>query len=452
MKVLLVATNRMLTPFPVYPIGVDYVATALRKRHEVRVLDLACDGAEPALVAACQSFRPDVVGLSIRNVDSAETSNPDGFIPDLERIVALLRQNTDARLILGGPGFSIFPEPLMKRLGADYGIAGEGERLCEFLNGLANGDVTPVPGLLAGTAWREPPAAWSGPRRRTLASPDTVAHYLRWGGMLNVQTKRGCPYLCTYCTYPGIEGRKLRLFDPDSVAREWQALLLAGAKFLFVTDAVFNSHVRHNLAIADALERSGAGAASGVPWGAFFAPLKPPPDYYRRLRDAGLTHAEFGTESLSPAMLAHYRKPFTVEHALAAHAEARAAGVHVAHYIMLGGPGETEATVRETLARCDQLDDAALFLFCGVRIYPATRVHRLAVREGQVAANDDLLAPRFYAPAAISVERIGELVTSHARGRRHWVIGSGDADMAAIIKRMYQRGHIGPLWDRLVTR
>jgi len=446
-KVLLVATNRMLTPFPVYPIGVDYVATALRDRHEVVVLDLACDGGEQALRTACRDFHPDVIGLSIRNVDSAETSNPDGFIPDLERIARLLRQNSDARMVLGGPGFSIFPQALMRRLGADYGVAGEGERLGDFLDGLAEGKLLPVPGLLVGDVWREKPAPWTGTRQRMVASPNTLAHYLRWGGMLNVQTKRGCPYLCTYCTYPGIEGRKLRLFDPEGVALEWRALIEAGAKFLFVTDSVFNSHVSHNLAIADALERSGLT----TPWGAFFAPLKPPRDYYQRLRRAGLTHAEFGTESLSPSMLKNYRKPFTVEHALAAHAAARAAGIHVAHYIMLGGPGETPATVEETLDRCDGMSDAALFFFCGVRIYPGTTVHAQAVREGQVDTHDDLLAPRFYTSSAVSVETIEEMVTARAKGRRHWVIGSGDAEMAALIKRMYQRGRSGPLWDRLVT-
>jgi radical SAM superfamily enzyme YgiQ (UPF0313 family) len=446
-RVLLVATNRMLTPFPVYPIGVDYVATALQGRHEVRVLDLACDGAEEALATVCQSLRPEVVGLSIRNVDSAETSNPEGFIPDLERVAALVRKNSQARLVLGGPGFSIFPQALMKRLGGDFGVAGEGERLGWLLDDLAAGEVTPFPGLLVRDDSREPPAPWTGPRLRKVTSPETVAHYLRWGGMLNVQTKRGCPYLCTYCTYPGIEGRKLRLFDPDSVAREWQSLIAAGAKYVFVTDSVFNSHPGHNLAVADALKRHQVS----VPWGAFFSPLKPPAGYYRRLREAGLTHAEFGTESLSSAMLKDYRKPFTVEHALAAHAEARAAGIHVAHYIMLGGPGETEATVQETLDRCDKIDDAALFFFCGVRIYPGTTVHALAVREGQVGAKDDLLTPRFYAPSGIGVEAIGKMVTARARGRRHWVIGSGDADMTAVIKRMYQRGHTGPLWDRLVT-
>ena len=121
MRVLLVATNRTMTPFPVYPIGVDYVATALQKAHEVRVVDFAADDAEAELVAACRDFQPEVVGLSIRNVDSAETSNPEGFIPDLERIVRLIRGGTAAALVLGGPGFSIFPTALMARLRADYG-------------------------------------------------------------------------------------------------------------------------------------------------------------------------------------------------------------------------------------------------------------------------------------------------------------------------------------------
>jgi hypothetical protein len=449
MKILLVATNRMMAPFPVYPIGVDYVAAALQGRHEVQVMDLACDGAEAALASACQSFKPEVVGLSIRNIDNVEAASPLGFIPEIERIVGLIRRECTARIVLGGPGFSIFPEALMGRLHADFGMVGEGERLSELLDGLASG--TPlegmaIPGLLAGGHRLAPPEPWDGPRLRALTSFDTVTHYLRWGGMLNVQTKRGCPYLCSYCTYPGIEGRKLRLFDPDGVASEWSALVDAGARFLFVTDSVFNSHVRHNLAVAEALQRRKLTA----PWGAFFAPTRPPRDYYRRLRAAGLTHAEFGSESFSPTMLKRYRKPFLVEHALAAHREARAAGLHVAHYIMLGGPGETAETVTETLDRCDAIDDAALFFFCGVRIYPSTQLHAIALREGQILPDDELLEPRFYVPAGIELAAVAAMVAARARGRRHWVTGSGSAEMAQALKRMYQRGRVGPLWDRLV--
>jgi radical SAM superfamily enzyme YgiQ (UPF0313 family) len=449
MKILLVATNRMMTPFPVYPIGVDYVATALRGRHDVRVMDLACEGAEAALIAVCQAWRPDVVGLSIRNIDNVEAESPIGFIPEIEHIANLVRAQCTARIVLGGPGFSIFPQALMARLRADFGVVGEGERLTELADALGQGelsDAAAIPGVLAGNYRLAPPEPWRGAHGRMLTSPETVTHYLRWGGMLNVQTKRGCPYLCSYCTYPGIEGRRLRLFDPDEVAREWQALADAGAKFLFVTDSVFNCHVRHNLAIAEALQRQ----KLNLPWGAFFAPTRPPRDYYRQLRVAGLTHVEFGTESFSATMLKRYRKPFLVEHALAAHAEARAAGLHVAHYIMLGGPGETAETVSETLDRCDAIEDAALFFFCGVRIYPSTQLHAIALREGQIGPTEDLLEPHFYVPSGIAIHAIGDMVAARARGRRHWVTGSGSAEMAQAIKRMYQRGRIGPLWDRLV--
>ena len=449
MRVLLVATNRMLTPFPVYPIGLDYVATALLERHEVRVLDLAADGAAAALATACREFKPQIVGLSIRNVDSAETSNPEGFLPDLERVVDLIRGSSHARLVLGGPGFSIFPSALMALLHADYGLVGEGERLPQLLAAIERDDargLAQLPGVLVGNTLQAPPAPWPGPRPRSLASRETVGHYLRWGGMLNVQTKRGCPFRCGYCTYPAIEGRALRLSPPEEVAREWDSLVQAGAKFLFVTDAVFNCHRRHNLAIAEAL----VTRRLTIPWGAFFAPLRPPAGYYRKLRDAGLTHAEFGTESLSATMLRAFRKPFTVEHALAAHREARAAGLHVAHYILLGGPGETRETVTETLDRCDRIEDATLFFYCGVRIYPRTEMHRLARAEGQLSPGDDLLAPRFYAPAGLPVEAIAQMVARRGRGRRRWVIGSGDEQMAATMKRMYQRGRVGPLWELLV--
>jgi radical SAM superfamily enzyme YgiQ (UPF0313 family) len=448
MKILLVATNRVVAPFPVYPIGIDYVAAGLRARHDVRVLDMAADGAESLLRESCRTFAPDLVGLSIRNIDSAETTHAEGFVPVIEGIVDLIRASCSARIVLGGPGFSIFPQALMRRLRADFGVVGEGESLPGLIDALERSPGAPVelPGLLSGRGTLTRAEPWAGPRRRILASTETVAHYLRWGGMLNIQTKRGCPYLCSYCTYPGIEGRKLRLFAPEDVADEWQGLVAAGAKFIFVTDAVFNSHTRHNLAVAEAVR----GRGLTTPWGAFFSPVRPRPGYYRGLREAGLTHVEFGTESLSPRMLAGYRKPFTVEHAVAAHHEARSAGLHVAHYLLLGGPGEDRDTLDQTLDACERLDDAALFFFCGVRVYPGTPLHTLAVREGQVAPDDDLLSPHFYRPAALGLDEIRARVEHRSRGRRHWVLGSGDTQMIAVQRRLYQRGAVGPLWDRLV--
>jgi hypothetical protein len=104
--------------------------------------------------------------------------------------------------------------------------------------------------------------------------------------------------------------------------------------------------------------------------------------------------------------------------------------------------------VTQTLDRYDRITDAVFF--CGVRIYPRTELHPIALGAGQVGPADDLLAPRFYAPAGLTVDTIADVVTTRARSRRHWVIGSGDEQMATAMKRLYHHGRTGPLWELLV--
>ena len=447
MKVLLVAVNRLTFPSPVYPIGIDFVVGALRDRHDVHVLDLCATQDPDALVRCLRELEPEVVGISIRNIDNSEADRSCGFVNELATAVNLVRQNSHARVLLGGGGFSIFPYELMKRLNADFGIVGEGERLGGLLDALERGQPTDrIPGVVVREQAPKRPEPWPGPYTRVLSRGTVVDHYVRDGGVLNEQTKRGCQYRCIYCTYPSIEGRRLRLFEPRAVAREWVELQQAGAKFLFVADAAFNAHVSHNLMVAQEVSRVG----SHIPWGAFFAPLRPPATYYQRLASAGLSHVEFGTESLSTRMLQTYRKPFLREHVLQAHHAARSEGLHVAHYFLLGGPGESRETVTETLDGCEQLNDAALFFFCGVRIYPGTSLHELAVHEGQVGPDQDLLEPVFYKPTGITTEQISQFVRERAGDRAHWVIGSGDETMWRMAARLRQLGVTGPLWERII--
>jgi hypothetical protein len=165
----------------------------------------------------------------------------------------------------------------------------------------------------------------------------------------------------------------------------------------------------------------------------------------------GLTHVEFGTDALSLQMLESYGKPFGPDDVVEAHAAAHGAGLHVAHYLTLGGPGETLETARETLDRCDALAGcAALFVFCGVRIYPNTGLWEAACREGQVAAAQSLLEPRFYQSPGAPPAALRDLVSEKARGRPNWIVGSTDAVMAKTIKRMHARGATGPLWERIL--
>ncbi len=454
MNILLVSMNRLDVPFPVYPLGLDYVAGALPERHRARILDLCTcpvGAEEPLLLEAMRDFTPGAVGLSIRNIDNTDVAELKSFLLDMRAAVDAIRRVTSAPIILGGAGYTLFPGELLRELGADYGVVGEGERLGQLLDCLASGGGPDEAALLPFVAVRgmsaPTPIAWEG--KATLRSPPSLnpslGHYLARGGMLNLQTKRGCPFRCAYCTYPALEGRSMRLFDPPSLGREAKALEEAGARYIFITDSAFNAHIEHSLEVARQFKAHGLT----IPWGGYFAPRRPPDGYYDELKACGLTHAEFGTDVLSESMLVNVGKAFGVQDVFAAQRAARAAGIHTAHFMLLGGPGETIATIDETLDNCEALEGAVLFFFCGMRVYPGTPLFEVAVAEGQISASQNLLEPVFYKPMGLSDEAILSRARARAGGRTHWVVGSGGDKVARLVARMHLRGHIGPLWEKL---
>jgi hypothetical protein len=149
MRVLLVSANTLTEPYPVYPLGLDYVAGAIAGDHQVQIADLNSLGKDGSLSEIIRQFLPDVIGISLRNIDNTDTTDPRGFIGQYREIVSGIRHHSKALIVLGGSGFTLFPEELMEALKADYGIVGEGERLALFLNAIANGkDVTPIPGVI----------------------------------------------------------------------------------------------------------------------------------------------------------------------------------------------------------------------------------------------------------------------------------------------------------------
>lgn len=448
MKVLLLSANRVKAPYPVYPLGLDYVAAALAPKHQVRIADMNTLGEAGALAQVIEKFSPDIIGLSLRNIDNTDNTNPHGFINDYQEVVKIIRANTPAPIVLGGAGFSLFPHKLMAALEADYGIIGEGERLAGLVDALSQGETDPQ---LTGVITASGPEIFPSPLKGTFErqfDPEfqNLDFYLRNSGMLNLQTKRGCPFRCIYCTYPHIEGRRFRLIDPAQVAQTALTLQEAGAKYLFITDSAFNADINHSLAVAHEFKRIGLA----IPWGAFLAPIDLPDHYFDSLAQAGLTHVEFGTESLSNRVLKAYGKPYDRPQVLASHQAAVAAGLHVAHYFLLGGPGETAETLETTLNSVDKLNKTVLFLFCGMRIYPHTDLYHHALHEGQIDPSQDLLAPVYYQSPAISNDEIIRRTRAKSRNRINWITGGGGDKTAQLLTRLYDRGYTGPLWEYLI--
>ncbi|MDR2861960.1 MAG: cobalamin-dependent protein [Syntrophobacterales bacterium] len=446
MKILLVSTNTLTDPYPTYPIGLDYVCRAIPAHHSVTVMDMNTSASDISQILI--SEKPDLVGLSIRNIDTTDADHQKSFTDVMAQLAAAIRSTIKTTIVLGGSGFTILPGEWMKLLDADYGVIGEGERFPLLLEHLErNHDPVNIAGIIK--RGEEPlyPPPWDKPfPRGTFPHHPYTSFYLKHGGMLNLQTKRGCPFHCIYCTYPHIEGKTFRFTEPDDVAETALSLERAGARYLYITDSTFNGSYDHSLAVAESFIKKGVS----IPWGGFFTPTAPPPDYYKTLARAGLRHVEFGTESLAEAMLASYQKPFDLTMVCKAHEKAAEAGLHVAHYLMAGGPGECEATIRETMANSFRLKKTVYFLFPGVRIYPHTPLFDLALEEGQITKDTNLLRPAFYWSSLIARHEAMAIIEAKAQGKRNWSVGLRAEKTAKVLARLYSRGHVGPLWEHLI--
>jgi lipid biosynthesis B12-binding/radical SAM protein len=142
-KVLLISSNVFRSPYPVYPLGCSMVAEALKRAgHEVRQFDFLASGMSmDALKEAVDVFSPEIVGVSMRNLDNVNYLGEKIFVSDLKDIVEKVRELTSAPVVLGGAAFSLAPDDLIKETGADYGIVGEGEALmAEFADNAEKGE------------------------------------------------------------------------------------------------------------------------------------------------------------------------------------------------------------------------------------------------------------------------------------------------------------------------
>ncbi len=431
-RVLLVNANPECAPYPVPPLGLCLAAQSLAGAHQVRVLDgtFAPPG---ALEQALGELAPEVVGLGVRNVDDVVMEDGRHYVAEIRaRFAAPLRAATRAPLVLGGAGFSLYPEALLDALDADCGLVGEAEAgLPALVEALAAGrSPAGLPGVVCRGqpgGDRVEPARLPGPGLR-LARAD-IARWIdyrpyRERGAYPVQTKRGCAHDCLYCSYVRIEGGRYRLRAPAEVADEIEAAcerLGADPPPAFeIVDSTFDDPPGHAEEICRAIAARGLRVrlrTMGVNPGQVSAGLL---DLMRR---AGFAQVDCTPDSASPRMLASLRKNFdraALERAAGALGEA---GMPTMWFFLLGGPGEDEDTLRETFDFVDRFVDPRdmVHLTAGLRIYPRTGLHRAALAEGLVAPGDPLLEARFYVSPRLGAARLRELVSRAAEARPNCV-------------------------------
>jgi radical SAM superfamily enzyme YgiQ (UPF0313 family) len=399
MRVLLISANTERINMVTIPLGLGLVAAAVRRAgHQVAFLDLLheADAADAIRRAVC-GFSPDAIGVSVRNIDDQSRGAPRFLLAQASPVVAACRAASAAPIVLGGAGFSIFPAAALAFLGADYGVSGDGEvafpALLDRLE--SGGDPAAIPGVLvAGRTDPRPPLhdealdplpVWDD----ALSGVADPADESLW---VPVQSRRGCPNDCSYCSTAGVQGRAIRTRDSALVVAHVARLAAAGYRRVYFVDNSFNIPYPYALALCAGLR----GLSPRPAWRCILYPHLVDGPLVEAMAAAGCVEVSLGFESGSAAVLRALNKRFTPDDVRAAAGLLAEHGIRRMGFLLLGGPGETRETVEESLAFVESLRLESYKVTVGIRIYPGTPLARLAVEEEVVAADDDLLLPRFY--------------------------------------------------------
>jgi radical SAM superfamily enzyme YgiQ (UPF0313 family) len=399
MRVLLISSNTERLNMITLPLGLGLVAAATRRAgHEVTFLDLLNEkDPDDAIRRTIEAARPEVVGISVRNIDDQVRDRPRFLLEQVRPVVEVCRALTRAKIVLGGAGYSIFSEAALAYLGADLGVSGDGEAafpaLLERLQ--AGEDPAGVPGVrVAGRRAEEEPRfprdldafpLWD----EALQSPAYAECPDLW---IPIQSRRGCPNDCSYCSTARIQGRRIRARSPRSVAERVALLVRSGFRRFYFVDNSFNIPEGHALEICRFLKE----LAPGAKWRCILYPHRVGEALVRAMAEAGCVEVSLGFESGSERILREMNKRFTPDDVRAASGMLAFHGIRRMGFLLLGGPGETRETVEESLAFAESLHLDSLKTTVGIRLYPGTPLARRAVEEGMVSAEDDLLLPRFY--------------------------------------------------------
>lgn len=454
-SVLLLSVNQEKIPYPVAPLGLLYIAHALQHNgHRVSILDLCFSkNISRDIKVSIKSFKPNFIGVSIRNVDNLSFPGSVSYLPAIKNIIRCVKSSTNAPIILGGSAFSLFPEGLLRLTGCLMGIVGEGEeafvKLIKSINSNRNRFDT-VPNL----AWVEKNTFHQN-NIICLKSKDYILErklinnrlYSKFGGMGNVQTKRGCKFRCTYCTYPFLEGNSYRLRKPEIIVKEIDVLKTKyRINHIFFVDSVFNYPEDHAAAICEEILRK----KININWSCFAWPYRTSGKLLELMKRAGCTHIEFGSDAFSEKILDMLHKPFSVDDIMSISERCNKVGIKFCHYAIFGAPGENKRTLEEAFKNLKQIKSTAIIVMSGIRIYPNTELQKISIKEKIVNLEDKLLEPRFYLSPKIPLRFLLNRVAEFARSMSNCVAPGLDIRSSA---RMFEtlRKHYpqGPLWGYL---
>ena len=417
-RVLLINSNLKDDILAAPPIGLCYVASAAEKAgHTVSVLDLCFKKrAHFEITSGIRAFQPDIVGISIRNMDNVNLLYPKSYLPEIKKVIQFIREKTSVPIVLGGSGASMCPAGVLSELKADFIIISDGEVSFVNLLGALEKGRTPegIPGLgmcKNGVFSMEPPLLQEFRNGNPgLGRWIDMRPYQGVGSSYVIQTKRGCNQKCIYCTYNRVlEGNRIRLRPPEDVVNEIEeASKRYKSENIEFVDSVFNSPLDHCTEIMEEIVRRSLRVnltAMGV------SPRNLDSTFLDLMWRAGFRSFMITPESASEEMIRNYRKGFTRDDLVRSAEAISRTRFTVLWYFLVGGPGESLSTLDESLGfvlKYLNNDTRPPYhmanFFLGVRLYEGTDMWKRALDEGIIRPQSDPLEQLWYISGNLDLE------------------------------------------------
>lgn len=402
MKVLLIQAylGRNESDGAIFPLGLCYIATALKK-HEVKMFDPnTSQKPYEELTEKIKYFQPQVACISIRNVDTTQKRDIFYYFKTIRPTVQLIKGiDPEIKILLGGAGFSMFAEKIMERIPeADFGIYLEGEEsLPELLDNLNN------PENIKGIFFRKNGALKFGgvrgmpdfvnlpiPRRDLL----DIKKYLHpKNNNIGIQTKRGCALKCAYCNYQFLNGTVYRLRSPAAIVDEIEYLInnFNIRKFTFV-DSTFNVPQRHAEGICNEIIKRGLD----IQWSAWLDIKHFNEELAHLVQKAGCKNIGFSPDAVTDKALSALQKGITEEDIKKSlNMIKKVKGLKAGYNFFIASPGQDLWGFLKTLVLFFKIPIILLgrggCMLGWIRIEPYTKIYEIAIQEGVIDKNTDLL-------------------------------------------------------------
>lgn len=382
MKVLLVNPNTYKFP-PVPPIGLEHLAASIaRGGHEASIVDL-CFSAVPErdLERAIEGFRPDVAGVTVRNVDTAIYQDNEFFLDDLKGLIGHVKKKYGLRVIIGGSGVSADPEGILEYLHADNALVGPGEEgINELLAGIQR--ALDFPGIYRGKYRYDIRC----PRRMTATE---YGRYYERGGVAGFQTHKGCSSSCVYC----IEANTNVSFrNVPEVIEEIRWFNSAGFSRFHLCDSEFNEDIDYCIDFLDALKES----RLVIDWAVYMKPANYTKKMFRLMKETGVSLITLTVDSWKKCSL-YYSD---IERIIFI---AKSCGLKVVVDFLGGFPYEDEKTLTWYLDLFRRLQPDSVNVNTYIRLYRGLQIAKIIMNDPLLkrhllgeTADEKLIRPVFY--------------------------------------------------------